>query len=302
MNNAVYFKLIRWKNLLLIIYVYVLIKFLFFPSFSIETALSLFQFFILLLSIVLITAAGYIINDIKDVISDKINKPKKLIVSKDITKEKALYWYKITNTIGIALGIAFSLNIGNPTYSFIFIGAALLLYYYSKKLKSKPLIGNFIVALLIGVSIFILAVFELYFLIKNEHQKLAFTVITALSIFAFCMNLTREILKDIQDVNGDYALKIKTLPILLGVNRTKNIANLTLLLPIGLLLFILLIYSNSYKFTMLYLLIAVFLPLVYIIIKLFSAKKKNDFKKISTLLKITMFLGVSSLIIFSKFH
>ena len=102
------------------------------------------------------------------------------------------------------------------------------------------------------------------------------------------MNLTREIIKDIEDVNGDYALKLKTLPILLGVNRTKNIAILTILLPISLLLFILLNYSNSYKFTMLYLLIAVFLPLVYLIIKLFSAKKKNEFKKISILLKITI--------------
>ena len=111
MNSVVYFKLIRWKNLLLIIYTYLLIKFLFFPSFSIETALSLFQFSLLLLSIVLISAAGYIINDIEDVISDKINKPKKLIVSKVITKEKAIHWYKITNTLGIALGILFCLNL-----------------------------------------------------------------------------------------------------------------------------------------------------------------------------------------------
>ena len=131
---------------------------------------------------------------------------------------------------------------------------------------------------------------------------MAFTIIKALSIFAFCMNLTREIIKDIEDVNGDYVLKISTLPILLGITRTKNIANLTILLPIGLLLFILLNFSESYKFTMLYLLITVFLPLVYISIKLFSVKNKNDFKKISTLLKITMFLGVNSLIIFSKFH
>ena len=279
MNSVVYFKLIRWKNLLLIIYTYLLIKFLFFPSFSIETALSLFQFSLLLLSIVLISAAGYIINDIEDVISDKINKPKKLIVSKVITKEKANQWYKITNTLGIALGILFCLNISKPTYSFIFIGASLLLYLYSKKLKSKPLIGNLIIAFLIGISIFILAFFEFNFILKTEPQNLAFTIITVLSIFAFCMNLTREIIKDIEDVNGDYALKISTLPILLGVNRTKNIANLTILLPIGLLLFILLNFSESYKFTMLYLLITVFLPLVYVSLKLFSVKKKMTSKK-----------------------
>jgi 4-hydroxybenzoate polyprenyltransferase len=302
MNIAVYFKLIRWKNLLLIIYVYLLIKFLFFLSFSFKTALSIFQFFSLLLSIILITAAGYIINDIKDVISDKINKPTKLIVSKVITREIALQWYKTTNTTGITLGVLFCLNIGKPSFSFIFIGASLLLYYYAKNLKSKPFIGNFIVAFLIGFSIFIIAILEFGFLIKNEQKLLAFNTIITLSIFAFFVNLTREIIKDIEDIDGDYAMKINTLPILLGTNRTKKIALITLLFPVFLLLNLIINYSEIYKFTMLYLIIAVFLPLLYVAIKLFSAKKKKQFKKISSLLKIIMFLGVSSLIIFSIFH
>ena len=112
---------------------------LFFPSLLIETRLDLFSFLILLFSIVLITAAGYIINDIEDVISDNINKPKKLLISKVISVEKATEWYKIINTLGIALGIAFCLKIGKPTYSFIFIGTSILLYFYAKKLKSKLL-------------------------------------------------------------------------------------------------------------------------------------------------------------------
>lgn len=200
------------------------------------------------------------------------------------------------------MGIAFCLKTNKPTFSFIFIGASLLLYFYAKKLKAKPFIGNLIVAFLIGISIFILAIFELDFLIKNKNQKLVFNIIIVLSIFAFFINLTREIIKDIEDINGDYALKMKTLPILIGINRTKSIALITCIFPIGLLLIMLLNFSEVYKFTMLYLLIAVFLPLVYVIIKLFSAKKKNDFKKLCTILKFTMFLGVSSLIIFSIFH
>ena len=69
-------KLIRWKNLLLIIYVHVLLKFLVFTSFNVSTNLSLIQFIVLLISIILITSAGYIINDIYDLKSDLINKPK----------------------------------------------------------------------------------------------------------------------------------------------------------------------------------------------------------------------------------
>ena len=155
-----FFKLIRWKNLLLIIYVQVLLKFLIFTSFNISTNLSFIQFIVLLISILLITSAGYIINDIYDLKTDLINKPKKVIVTKQFSIAKAQQLYLFLNASGIILGIGLSLNIEKPSYSFIFIGASLLLYYYSKKFKSKPLIGNLIISFLITISILIL-----YFLI-----------------------------------------------------------------------------------------------------------------------------------------
>ncbi|NQV76984.1 MAG: UbiA family prenyltransferase, partial [Lutibacter sp.] len=155
MRLAAYFKLIRWKNLLLILYVQILLKFLVFNSFNIETNLSLVQFIVLLISILLITAAGYIINDIFDLKTDLINKPQKVIVTKNFSLEKAQQLYLVLNATGVILGIGLSLNIEKPSYSLIFIGTSLLLYYYSKKFKSKPLIGNLIVSFLIGFSIFI---------------------------------------------------------------------------------------------------------------------------------------------------
>lgn len=302
MNNAAYFKIINWKNLLLIIYVFLLIKLLLFPSFAIATKLSLFSFFILLISMVLITAASDIIQAIESIISDKINTPRKLIISKIISKEKAIQWYKITNTLGIITGILFCLKIEKPTLTFIFIGMAFLYYFYAKKLKYKPIIKNLTIAFLMGFTIFILAIFEFNFSIKTENQKVVLNTIILLSIFSYCINLIRELIKDIETINGDYALKMKTLPIILGIQRTKKIALVISIFPISLLLIILLNFSEIYKFTMLYLLIAVFLPLVFSILKLFSANKKNDFKKINTLLNATIFLAFNSLIIFSIFH
>ncbi|UMB54456.1 UbiA family prenyltransferase [Lutibacter sp. A64] len=302
MKNAVYFKLIRWKNLLLIIYIFLLTKFLLFPSFLIEGTLSTFSFIILLTSIVLITAAGYSIKAIESIISDKINTPKKLIVSKIISKEKALQWYKTTNALGITFGIIFCLKIEKPTLSFIFIGIPLLHYFYAKKFKYKPLIGNLIAAFLIAFNSIILAIFELDFSINNENQKIILNTIVLLSIFTFCIHLIRELIKDIETTNGDYALKMKTLPIILGIKRTKNSVLLFSNFPICIVLIILLNYSEIYKFTMLYVLIVVFLPLLFSILKLFSVEKKNDFKKINTLLKATVFLAFTSLIIFSITH
>tara|TARA_R110001583_G_scaffold21479_2_gene81635 strand:+ start:9790 stop:10698 length:909 start_codon:yes stop_codon:yes gene_type:complete len=299
MKLAAYLNLIRWKNLLLIIYVFFLFEFFFFPSFYVETILSTFQFLILLFSVLFITAAGYIINDIYDVKADEINKPTKVIVSKIITFEKAKQYYKITNSIGIILGILVCLSIRKPTYSFIFIGTAFLLYYYSKILKGKPLIGNFMVSILVALSVFILPIFSIDFSINNNVQNTVIHIFILLSFFAFSINLIREIIKDIEDVNGDKILNLNTLPIIIGRKRTQIIASYLCLLPIGLLLFIIYNYSGSYRYTMLYLLFVGLIPLSIVALKLRKAGKKSEFHKLSSLLKIIMFFGITTLLITS---
>ena len=296
---ATYFKLVRWKNLLLIVFVFFVLKFSLFNTLQIETKLSIVDFLILLLSVLSITAAGYIINDIFDVKTDLINKPTKVIVSQKISLETAKQWYKTTNTVGIVLGIILCIKISKPTHSFIFIGISLLLYYYSKKLKATPFIGNFLVSLLIAFSVLILPLFEIDLIAKNNIQNLATQIIWVLSFFAFSLNLIREIVKDIEDVNGDYSLNMKTLPILLGRLRTRSLVLFLSAIPIGLLLYIIINYSSIYNFTIIYLLFFVLIPLLYFIVKLKSAKKKNEFHKLSFLLKIIMLLGINSLLIFT---
>jgi 4-hydroxybenzoate polyprenyltransferase len=302
MDFSTYFKLVRYKNLLLIIYVFLLIKFVLFPSFYITTTLSIFQFFTLLFSVLFISAAGYIINDIIDVKADEINKPNKVIVSKKLSIEKAQQWYKTTNTIGLSLGILLCLNLNKPTYSFLFIATALLLYFYSKKIKAIPFLGNFVISLLIALSIIILPLFELHSSNKSTNQNIVIYIILLLTFFAFSLNLIREIIKDIEDIDGDYTLKINTLPILFGRNRIKNFVSVISFFPLGILIFIITIYSSIYKITMLYLVIFTFIPLLYTTLKLRTATKKNEFHKLSLFLKIIMFLGITSLIIISIFH
>lgn len=296
---ATYFKLVRWKNLLLIVFVFFVLKFSFFNTLQIESKLSVVDFLLLLSSVLAITAAGYIINDIFDVKTDLINKPTKVIVTQKISLETAKKWYKTTNTVGIVLGIALCIKISKPTHSFIFIGISLLLYYYSKKIKATPFIGNFLVSLLIAFSVLIFPLFEIELIAKNNIQNLATQIIWMLFFFAFSLNLIREIVKDIEDVNGDYNLKMNTLPILLGSLRTRNFVFVLSIIPIGLLLFMILKYSSIYKYTALYLLLFVLMPLLYFIVKLRSAKKKPEFHKLSVLLKIIMLLGINSLLIFS---
>lgn len=299
MKLAAFLRLIRWKNLLLLLYIQLLLKFLFFPSFNATTNLSEFQFFIFVFALLLITAAGYVINDITDLKTDLINKPHKVIVAKFISVESAQQLYLITNTLGIVLGIGLSLSVQKPTYSFIIIGTSLLLYFYSKIFKLKPLIGNIIVSFLIAFSIITLCLFEINFSIQNNSQQLIIDVILLLSAFAFLINLMREVVKDIEDIRGDYNLKMRTLPIILGISRTKKIAAFLGLFPLILLLVIIVKYASVYKFTVLYLGLFTLLPLLYVVLKLLSAKTKKDFKKLSLFLKLIMFFGINSLLIFS---
>ena len=299
MKLAAFLRFIRWKNLLLILYMQILLKFSLFPTFEITTNMSVFQFVTLLFSLILITGAGYVINDLFDLKSDLINKPKKVIVTKHFSVESTQHLYLIVNTLGIVLGIGLSLSIQKPSYSFIFMGASLLLYFYSKTLKSKPLIGNIAVSFLVAFSIITLCLFDLNFEIHSEYQQLVIYVIMLLSTFAFLINLVREVIKDIEDINGDYSLKMNTLPILFGVARTKKIASFLCVFPLGLLLFIVAKYASIYKFTVLFLLLFALIPLLYVAIKLLSAKTKKDFKKLSVFLKLIMFLGINSLLIFS---
>jgi 4-hydroxybenzoate polyprenyltransferase len=302
MNVLAYFKIIRWKNLLIIAYTFYLLKFQLFPSFEIITKLSLIQFLTLLLSVLLITAAGYIINDIFDVKADLINKPSKVIVSKIISIEKANKWYLFTNTLGVVLGIILCLNIQKPSYSFIFIGTSLLLYYYAKIFKGIPFFGNFIVSFLVALSFSLVVFFDLNFEIKNSEQQTVNSVMLLLFIFAFFINLIREIIKDIEDIDGDNYLNLNTLPILFGRNRIRYLASYLCLIPILLLILILVNYAEIYKITCLYLFIFTLLPLMYIFIKLRDCKSTKQFQKISLLLKIILFCGVNSILIFSIFQ
>lgn len=302
MQLSAFFYLIRWKNLLLIIYVQVVIKFLFFPDFVIGTNLTNFHFFILLLAILSITAAGYIINDIFDIETDKINKPKKLIISTIFSVETAKRWYLYLNTIGIFFGIFISLKIEKPSLSFIFIAVALLLYYYSKKLKALPLIGNLIVALLVSINVLILLIFDLNTAGNVTNLNYVKTTILIVAFFAFHINFTRELIKDIEDINGDYKLKMNTLPILIGRKRTKNIISILCIFLIFFLVLFLNYYTSGQIVISLYIIVFILLPILYVTIKINKAKSQKEIHTISSLLKLVMFFGINILIISSIIH
>jgi len=234
-----FFKLIRWKNLIMIALMQYLIKYAlllpFFESHGVITSLKPLGFIILVLATICIAAGGYIINDIYDVETDKVNKPDKVIINKHISEKNALTLFIILNVIGVGLGFYLSNGIGKSGFSVIFIIASALLYIYSSYLKQLFLVGNIVVSLVVSLSILLIGVFELIPAMTDANRVVQITffkIILDYAIFAFMINLIRELVKDIEDIDGDYKAGMRTLPIVLGRERANKIVFALSLIPL----------------------------------------------------------------------
>ncbi|KIX22962.1 prenyltransferase [Flavobacterium sp. 316] len=261
-------------------------------------SLSTFQFILLVLSTVCIAAAGYVINNIIDQENDEISKPKDRIVGKSISESIAYNIYVTLNIIGVGIGFYLSNAVGKKGLFTIFIFIAALLYIYSTYLKRILIISNITVAFILSFSIIILGVFDLFpatYEGNTIQMRQAFGVLFDYAIFAFIINFIREIIKDIEDTDGDYASGIQTLPILLGETRTAKLVSFLILIPIILLIYYINENLLDYDYVLYYGLLFIVGPLLYCIIKLWSAKTKQDFKHLSLVLKLVLFFGILSI-------
>lgn len=299
-----FFQLIRWKNLVLIALMQFLIKFYFFAPIESYNSLSYSSFCLLVFTTIIITASGYIINDLIDLKVDLINNPKRVIIQKHLSISNAKKVYFTFTFVGLICGVGLSLIIKKPFYSLSFITIILLLFIYSKFLKGKLLIGNLLVSLLLSSSILILLIFD-FTPPENYLKWSSYHIIHKLIIFyAFCtflLNLIREIIKDIEDVNGDYSQNLNTYPVLYGRERSKKLA---LIISIFTVFFFLFITFNQFTMNyvaLLYFLILICMPLLYFCVKLYDSKTKLEYSYLSKILKIIILIGVLSIPLMSNY-
>jgi 4-hydroxybenzoate polyprenyltransferase len=236
-----------------------------------------YHLFLLSFSTVLIAAAGYIINDYYDVKIDFINKPERVEIGKTITRRFAILFHVSLSVMGIMIGLYLSWMIGAVNAFSVF-----LLWLYSNNLKRLPFIGNFSVALLTGVSIFIVEI-----LYPGNHA-----MILVYSVLAFFMTLVREIVKDMEDLKGDNTFGCRTLPIVFGIRKTKWIIYAILFVFVLSILWIDLYHDKLPEY---YFLIFLLLPLLILIYRLSRADTKSEFNRISTFCKLILLLGILSM-------
>jgi 4-hydroxybenzoate polyprenyltransferase len=243
------------------------------------------QMIYLIMPAVLTAAAGYIINDIKDVDIDKINKPGKNLIGESISVKQAYIVYAILNLVSLA--VSFLLN---EQYAMINLCIISLLYLYAYQLKSVPLLGNILVAMCSA------AVVACCVLIAGFKTQIGFFNFTGYIGFAFLITLIRELVKTIEDMDGDKVYGINTYPVVLGVKATK----ILIYFLSGFVILLCGIYSfiawgvSMYASAIIMGLVT--LAMFYFINFLSKAKEKSNYNKASQLLKGIIVLGLLNLI------
>ncbi len=163
------------------------------------------------------------------------------------------------------------------------------------------LVGNIVVSLVVSLSILLVGIFELLPAITEANRAVQITffkIILDYAIFAFMINLVRELVKDIEDIDGDHKGGMQTLPIVVGRERANKIVFALSLIPLISVIYY--VVTNLFKQTEIvgYFLVFVIAPLIYICIKLFSAEQKSHYKHISLILKLVMLTGMLSLLLY----
>ena len=257
-----------------------------------------YDFVLLVAATVFITAGGYVINDYFDIKTDLINKGK-VIVGTKIPRRKAMMWHSVFNIAGVAAGLYISYKAGYIWLGSLFLVVSGLLYFYSASYKRQFLIGNIIVALLTATVPMLVvfyewpALYKYYTLnaIRLPHINFIMYWVGGFALFAFLTNLIREIIKDIEDFEGDIAYGRNTVPVILGVLSTK-IVSIFLISVTILLLFLTWHYFVNDTITFIYLTAVVVLPLIYAIYMLIISKEKKQLHSASRIMKIVMLTGV----------
>lgn len=314
-----FLRLIRPVNLLIVALTMYSVRFFYFELGGAHslTADEQFDFFLLVFSTVLIAAAGNIINDYFDVRADRINRPEKLIITKYIKRRWAIISHWVLNVVAFSIAIYLSARYHTFWYVFIHLLTINTLWYYSMYFKRKPLIGNILIASLTAM-VPILCGIHFYMQIDYPRtETLVFSdfsslqecilvwkdfllakgrFIFVLAYFAFTLNLSREIIKDIEDMEGDKLIFAKTLPLQIGVKKSIWVAALILIAaPVTFCILFSLQVHTSYLYNLIALLPLALSSILNIVSLFFLLRKSigiRTLKSADLVIKFAMLLGI----------
>jgi 4-hydroxybenzoate polyprenyltransferase len=265
-----------------------------------QVQMGTFQFVCLVLSTVSLAASGYIINDYFDRKIDMVNRPGKVIVGRWITIRYAMFFHIVFTIAGILLGAFVAFSIGFLSLTMLFLFVSVVLMFYSTTFKRQLLVGNILISLLVGIVPLLVLLFEFPLLVKKYKLYILATGVDfhflifwvgSYAIFAFIINLIREVVKDMEDYEGDFVFGRQTIPIMWGMKVSKIIVASLILLSITPILY-LLTYHLADPISLIYISLAIILPLVIIATGVFFANSKKHYNYLSQVIKLVMLTGL----------
>ena len=309
-----FLRLIRLKNLIIIALTMLAMRYCIMhpmlENHGLQLQLPVWIFTLIVLATVLIAAAGYVINDYFDTRPDTINHPDSVIVGRSVSKRMAIALHSTLNALGVVAGVVAAFAVQKPMFSLIFILTTGMLWFYSTTYKRQLLIGNIIVALLSALVPLIPLVFEypmlqVYWSSVVVYQMKLYPIvywICTYAIFAFLLTLAREIIKDIEDFEGDSSFGRNTLPVYFDISVSKTVVCSVLLATVMLLAYALSKYQQSLPqfdiITLVYCFMLIVMPIFATMVILMMAKHKKHYHAASVMCKLIMLMGIAYTLVF----
>lgn len=302
-----WYKFLRMTNILIMVITFYLIRILvvvpYANAFDIALTFDDWHFIVLIIVTMLSASAGNIVNDIYDVEIDQVNKPKKVFINRIVSKKNAWRLYFVLN--GIAMALIFWVYFQIDwfliwMYPFGFFLTWSMLWLYSYRYKKSVLIGNIIVGIFVSFVPWSVCYPELVNALIGTIPYQSFFVSTGIIyiLFAFISTILREIIKDIEDKEGDAQFGGKTLPIVYGVVKAKRMAQGVGVLLLGMMSFsVYFLLTEKLYLSGFYGILTVIAPTIYLLVSLEKASEKKTFNQLSQIAKLVMMAGLFFLIV-----
>lgn len=307
MNMRDVARLVRLPNLLAVAAFQSLLQYgLILPkleAWGMTDALGTPLFALLVVSTVCLAAGGNAINDYFDVAADRVNRPDRMVVGKAVDRRHALLTHVVLNLVGVFAGLYVSFVLRRASFMLLFVGVPTLLWFYSTHFKRMVLVGNIVVSSLVALTGYIIISADYAALDRvaggpdtgADPLSSLWYIVCAYCIFAFMSNLSREIIKDMEDVDGDRACGGRTLAIELGNTYCKSVVVLleafTAIMLCAAACEIATLPVGTYIAAIL------IAPRLALCVMVWRAKTKDDFHRASTLSKLIMMAGVASILL-----
>ena len=303
-----YLQLLRVGNLTFVaILLYVMEEWVATPLLQLEQFGELMPWWVLTLlivSVVGIAAGGYVINDYFDVKIDRINRPDNLVVTRIISRDAAMNLFYGLTAVGVIAGTVVAWWAHSWTLLFTYVVIPGLLWFYSASYKRMFLVGNLVVAFASAIVPLLVAIANADYLHHLYQNALAYSPIVGelyvwtggFAAFAFLLTWVREIVKDIEDIEGDREMECRTLPIVWGDKVAKIIATILLVVIATLIVYILfavLPFSHEWKsLPTRYVVFGLIVPILCSIVLLWAANNRTEYHRVQTIIKFAMFMGM----------